>query len=161
MVIRKLLIILLMVLLLTGCSQNSSNLIYNKEKIDMIDIQGVNESNSAVDYLPIEDLSTIKKILSLIDNIEVRKLSSSEENKILDNGKKMQQKGNYFILLNNTKETSPAKSLCGLLIILKEGKLIFPDIKTMPGKQRTVSYIPVEDVSDTVDELLKIIENHH
>ncbi|MCR4431931.1 MAG: hypothetical protein NUV45_13055 [Tepidanaerobacteraceae bacterium] len=61
MVIRKLLIILLMVLLLTGCSQNSSNLIYNKEKIDMIDIQGVNESNSAVDYPSIEDLPTIKR----------------------------------------------------------------------------------------------------
>ncbi|AYO30311.1 hypothetical protein D2962_06475 [Biomaibacter acetigenes] len=160
MVIRKLLIILLMVLFLTGCSQNSSNLIYNKEKIDMIDIQGVNESNSAVDYPSIQDLSTIKKILSLIDNIKVRKLSPSEENKILDNGKKMQQKGNYFIsFLDNTKETSPAKSLCGLLIILKEGKLIFSDIKTMTGKQRTVSYIPVDDVSDTVDELLKIIEN--
>jgi hypothetical protein len=94
----------------------------------------------------------------LIDNIEVRKLSPDEENNILANGKKMQQKGNYFISLNNTKETSPAKSLCGLLI-LKEGKLIFPDIKTMTGKQRTVSYIPVDDVSDIVQELLKIIEN--
>jgi len=159
MVIRKFLAIILMALFLTGCSQNSSNLIYNKEKIDMIDTQGVNESNSAVDYPSIKDLSTIKNILSLIDNIEVRKLSPSEENRIID-GKKMRQEGNYVISLNNTKETSAAKSLCGLLVILKEGKLIFPDIKTMPGKQRTVSYIPVDDVSVTVDELLKIIENH-
>lgn len=71
----------------------------------------------------------------------------------------MQQDGNYFISLINTKENNPSKSLYGFLVILKEGKLIFTDVKTMTGKQRTVSYIPVDDVSDTVEELLKIIEN--
>lgn len=71
----------------------------------------------------------------------------------------MQQDGNYFISLINTKENNLSKSLYGFLVILKEGKLIFTDVKTMTGKQRTVSYIPVDDVSDTVEELLKIIEN--
>ncbi|GLI18812.1 hypothetical protein TSYNTROPHJE_06250 [Tepidanaerobacter syntrophicus] len=159
MVIRRFLVIVLMVLFLNGCSQNSSNFIYEPEKIDMIKIQGVNESNSAVDYPPIEDLSTIKKIITLIDNIEVKKLSPSEEAEILNNGKKLQQGGNYFILLINTKENDPTKSLCGALIVLKEGRLIFTDPKTMSGKQRTVSYIAVNDVSDIVGELLKIIEN--
>ncbi|NLU11482.1 MAG: hypothetical protein GXW90_11270 [Tepidanaerobacter acetatoxydans] len=159
MVIRRFLVIVLMVLFLTGCSQNSSNFIYEPDKIDMIKIQEVNESNSAVDYPPIEDLSTIKKIITLIDNIEVKKLSPSEEAKILNNGKKLQQGGNYFILLINTKENDLTKSLYGALIVLKEGKLIFTDPKTMSGKQRTVSYIAANDASDIVGELLKIIEN--
>lgn len=159
MVIRRFVVIVLMVLFLTGCNQNSSNLVYDSDKIDMIKIQRVNESNSAVNYLSVKDSSKIKRIITLIDNIEVRKLSPSEEAKILDNGKKLQQDGNYFISLINTKESNPAKSLYGSLIILKEGELIFIDLKTMADKQRTVSYIAVNDVSDIGGELLKIIEN--
>jgi len=46
-----------------------------------------------------------------------------------------------------------------MLIVLKEGKLIFIDVKTMMGKQRTVSFLPAEDQTETAKELLEIIES--
>lgn len=78
---------------------------------------------------------------------------------ILGDGKKMREKGNYIVQLTNSNERDYRKSLTGMLIVLKEGKLIFIDVKTMTGKQRTVSYLPIEDQTETVKELLKIIEN--
>jgi PBP1b-binding outer membrane lipoprotein LpoB len=152
-------IILLTALFLTGCSQNSSAFIYNPEKIDTVEIQGVDDSGAAIDFPPVKDPSKVDKVVGLIRNIKVRKLSPEEEMNILDYGKKMLEKGNYFVRLTNSNERDYRKSLSGMLIVLKEGKLIFFDIKTMTGKQRTVSYLPTEDQTETVKELLKIIES--
>jgi len=133
MLFRRLMIVLLIALLLTGCNKNSSSLIYNPEKIDTVDIQGVDNSKAAVGFPSIKDPSKINKVISLIRDIKVRKLSPQEEMNILDNGKKMLEKGNYIVQLTNSNERDYKKSLSGMFIVLKEGKLIFIDPKTMTG----------------------------
>src|SRR5690625_4916593 len=158
MVRSNLVFVLLIMLIITGCSHStySSDFIYDAEKIDMIKIQGVSKSNSIDDY-SLEDLSTIKKILSLVDNIEVIRLGANEEVNVLDSGKKLQQYGNYILSLTNTKENDSKESLCGVIVVLEEGKLIFTDIKTITDGKRTISYISTGDVSNIVKDRKSVV----
>lgn len=164
---RKLKLTLLIIFLMLvfsviyGCSNevqktlSSSTLIYDKEKIDAIRFQDTRTSRE------INDANKAKKLVSLLQNIEVVKLSLEEQKQLFQNDKVLSNENSYLISLITLSEEQEEdlKWLKGLIAVLKDDRLIFYDTRTMKGSQITQAFITKEKHPAKFAEILEITKS--
>ncbi|MHB1127080.1 MAG: hypothetical protein ACYC2T_09005 [Bacillota bacterium] len=135
---------------------SSSILINNPSEINTIEIK-IPTKNGTATQINIKDPSDIENLVSLVMNLQVKKLSAREEIKILNQGKKLVE--GYFIDFQN-KDDYKMETL-GLIILLpQDDVLMFQDLKSMNSAQRTISYIPVDNQSEIVKNIDSIVEKY-
>lgn len=87
------------------------------------------------------DTKMISEIIDNLNNVKVKKLSKTEDNKALDNGNALTKESTITLYLlpdNNSQPKSTA-------ILLSEKELYLPDVKSMTGNNRTISYLNDND----------------
>jgi len=156
-----LILMIIIMVLSTGCGQSASELIRNVDDIDAIEIRGVSEEDpsSELELRPITQKAKVNEIVELVSAIKVRKLSLNEKNEMLKNNEILRQPGNYTIIFKSDKEKDE-KSASGILVILDDGTLIITDPKTINGSKTGVSYIPLKDQGEVGKILLETVKSH-
>ena len=148
---RKLLIILIaMIIILNGCSVNSKSI--SSEDLIVTDLSVIEslqvETNQTTETVFTSDKNLIKSIYTSCSGIQMKKLSPTDENKLMKDMK----------ILGSVNFISSQKPV-GTLLIFKSGDIYMPDLLTATGKGRTQSYIHVKLDKEKVGEIMKLLEN--
>ena len=146
---RKLLIVLFaMIILLSGCSVNSKS-ISSEELIssDLNDIDLLQVDRNQETFFS-SDKDLIKSIYTSCSGIQMKKLSPTEENKLMKDIKAL----GSVIFISKHKPV-------GSLLLFKTGDIYMPDMLTATGKARTQSYIHVKLDKEKVDGIMKLLES--
>jgi|GEM_PF-5291004 len=120
--------------------------------VEEIKVEGATADGMGYDAAIVRDPQKIQAAVQLLSDIKLKQLSPDEEIAIMDNGKKVLEGDNYFIILKNSE------GIAGTVFALsEEGLIMVADIATMTGDARTVSYININAETETVGELLDIL----
>ncbi|WP_206811764.1 hypothetical protein [Paradesulfitobacterium ferrireducens] len=154
---RLLLIILGLILLLVGCSQEKSTFNQinplNRDEIHLIKLTIGNSSPTREIMNP----SLITSILYNLNKITYSKMSVKEEKTSLDNGKKFSLISTY--VLEFMKEKNDKVQL--YIILTSDKELLLADAKTLQSNNRTVLYINETDKTslEAVNSIYSNIKN--
>lgn len=134
-------IVLLLITLLTGCSQEKSSVSeiapVDKDKLKVISISYGNKFTKEF-----TDTEQINTLLGYLNDIKFSKMSIKQEEVVFDKGKIFNLDSTFSIqLMERTRGVSKAD-----IILISEKELVLPDSETM-AKGRTVSYINMNDDS--------------
>lgn len=144
----------------TGCNNNESKLLQsnqfiksNEDEVNFIQVQGANDNGIGITVAKIEDKDKIKKVVELLSDLKIKKLSLKEQNDILDDGKKLSKAGNYAITLE-----SNSKIVGEVIVLYDEEKILFYDIDTITGdNNKSVSYIGSGKENDKVKTIMNVL----
>ncbi len=144
----------------TGCNNNESKLLQsnqfiksNEDEVNFIQVQGTNDNGIGITVAKIEDKDKIKKVVELLSDFKIKKLSLKEQNDILDDGKKLSKAGNYAITLE-----SNSKIVGEVIVLYDEEKILFYDIDTITGdNNKSVSYIGSGKENDKVKTIMNVL----
>lgn len=141
---KKLLLMVIVISLLiiaTGCGTTEAVLTSNVNPIVKGEIHVVIINKGSSYQEKFTDTKMISEIIDNLNNVKVKKLSKAEDNKALDNGNALTKESTITLYLlpdNNSQPKSTA-------ILLSEKELYMPDVKSMTGNSRTISYINDND----------------
>lgn len=125
----------------TGCGATKAILTGKVNPIQKGDIREVIINKGSSYQKKFTDINMISEMINNLNNVSVKKLSNAEDNKALDNGNALKKESTitlYFLSDDNGQPKSVA-------ILLSEKKLYLPDVKSMTGNSRTISYINDND----------------
>lgn len=129
-----------LVMIATGCGTEavSANTINPIEK-GKIGVVIINKGSSYQEKFT--DTGIISEIIDNLNNVKVKKLSRTEDKKVLDSGNALKNESTITLYFQ-PDNYSEAQSMA---ILFSENELYLPDIKSMQGSNYTVSYINDDD----------------
>jgi len=152
----SLLIILSLILLLTGCSEEifSANQInpLNGNEIHVMTVTTANTNTKEFTDEPV-----ITAIIRHLNSIKFTKVSKNEEEKVLDKGNIFTLDSTFVVQLMKEKR---GKALSNI-ILTSENELLLADFKTMQSNERTVLYINENDETslNAVKEIHSLVQS--
>ena len=143
-------VLISLLMIATGCGREavSTNEVNHIEKGE-IGVIIINKGSSYQEKFT--DTDMISAIIDNLNNVNVKKLSRAEDEKVLDSGNALKKETTItlYLLPDNYSE---AKST---VILLSEKELYLPDVKSMQSNNYTVSYI--NDKDETTLKSIKAI----
>jgi hypothetical protein len=141
---KKLLLMAIVITLLmiaTGCGTTESVLTSKVNPIEKGEIRVLIINRGSSYQKKFTDTNMISEMIDNLNHVNVKKLSKDEDIKVLDSGNALAKESTitlYFLPADNGQPKSEA-------ILLTEKELYLPDIKSMMGNNRTISYLNDND----------------
>ncbi len=160
---RPLIIItcLLFCILMAGCSGipiggqavRIDDLIQNQEKINSIQISEIDGSNEVMD-VALEDQAEIVSVINEVKGIPVKRLTVGRDGEFML--PRIMQK---HLSLEFQDYTDPTRTTQGWIMIWPDGYIYVPDIDSMTGSNRTVSYLSEYQYPEIYNDLYSKTQN--